>query len=449
MDKLPLRAKIYIVIIILLAIVMLLYLFTTSETHVVKINLIDLAVFYVITLFAELLPVTLPRGAKVSVGLAIWFTNIILFPPIHATIVTALAFFTALLFDKQQNLIKIAFNVSQVIITIAASSLTFQKLLYLWGNSGWAYYSSLAIIMLLCMFLNICFVMMIVALVEKNSLLRIWRENHKWEVDNFIALLFLGFFTSVIYKELGIIGVLLFTIPLFLARRSFQMYIGMRQAYRQSIESLAAAIDAKDKYTSGHSERVARYAEILAQHMGLPEERIEQLKFAALLHDTGKIGISEKVLNKPGRLDSEEFALMKKHPEVGANIIEGIKFLEDGYENILHHHERWDGKGYPRGLAGEDIPLGARIIAVADAFDAMTSDRPYRPALTYVEAYKEVLACSGSQFDPKVVDAFIKVFPDIRCEVNKVGDERELRYEELAKDTGEMLVAEGGIKDVY
>ncbi len=175
------------------------------------------------------------------------------------------------------------------------------------------------------------------------------------------------------------------------------------------LHSLTSAVDAKDAYTCGHSERVALLSRRLASESGLPEAEIERVYMAGLLHDVGKIGVPEAVLQKPGKLTPEEFEQMKKHPEIGARILQDIKQVKDILPGVLYHHERFDGKGYPSGLAGENIPLMGRILCLADCFDAMTSNRTYRKALPLEVALIEIRRCSGTQFDPRLAEAFIKI----------------------------------------
>jgi putative nucleotidyltransferase with HDIG domain len=175
------------------------------------------------------------------------------------------------------------------------------------------------------------------------------------------------------------------------------------------LHSLTSAVDAKDAYTCGHSERVALLSRHLAQQARLPEHDVERIYMAGLLHDVGKIGVPESVLQKTGRLTPEEFEAMKKHPAIGARILRDIKQIEDIIPGVLHHHERYDGKGYPAGLAGDSIPLMGRIICLADCFDAMTSNRTYRKALPLEVALTEIRRCSGTQFDPVLADAFLQI----------------------------------------
>ena len=180
------------------------------------------------------------------------------------------------------------------------------------------------------------------------------------------------------------------------------------KSYFSTVRSLANAIEANDKHTRGHCERVSKISLAIAEHMGIEGEQLEILKIASILHDIGKIGISTALLNKEEKLSEEEFEIIKKHPEIGYDILSGVEFLETSRKVILQHHERMDGKGYPQGLKGNEITLLSRIIAVADAYDAMTSSRPYRKSpLTKDEAIKELLRNKGTQFDSDVVDYFV------------------------------------------
>jgi putative nucleotidyltransferase with HDIG domain len=181
------------------------------------------------------------------------------------------------------------------------------------------------------------------------------------------------------------------------------------RTYDATLEALANALDVRDSETGGHSDRVLRYMELVIFHLGISGDDVAFLRRGALLHDIGKIGVPDNILRKPTSLSENEWATMRRHPEFGARIIAGIPFLEDVSRIVRHHHERWDGTGYPDRLAGEDIPLGARIFAVADSFDAMTSDRPYRRAMSIAAACAEIARCRGTQFDPTVADAFARI----------------------------------------
>jgi putative two-component system response regulator len=175
-----------------------------------------------------------------------------------------------------------------------------------------------------------------------------------------------------------------------------------------AIRALAAAIETRDDYTGGHVERVARYAAATGRELGLAGDELRALWLGALLHDVGKIGVSDGILRKPGSLTDEEYAEMKRHPEIGAGVMERSSFLRPGLPAVLHHQEHWDGTGYPYGLRGEAISLQGRIVAVVDCYDAIVSSRPYRHAATCAQALDEIRACAGTHFDPSVVKAFLR-----------------------------------------
>ncbi|MHB1664879.1 MAG: HD domain-containing phosphohydrolase [bacterium] len=186
----------------------------------------------------------------------------------------------------------------------------------------------------------------------------------------------------------------------------------VEEAHFETINSMSEAIEARDEYTKNHGDRLVEYATSIAAKLGLNEIAIRDIKYGAVLHDVGKIGIRDSVLNKPGKLTDEEYEEIKKHPEIGFNLLKKIKFLAPVANIVLHHQERYDGKGYPEGLKGDSIPVGSRIVAVIDTFDAMTTDRPYRKALPKEKALQEIKKCSGTQFDPIIVNVFLKIISD-------------------------------------
>lgn len=182
----------------------------------------------------------------------------------------------------------------------------------------------------------------------------------------------------------------------------------IKDSFLNSIKALAYALEAKDDYTSGHSQRVGDMAAVTAEEMGLPAEEQERIKLAGLIHDIGKIGIRGTVLNKEGRLTDDEYEEMKRHCQIGERILSPVMDDKELMQMVRNHHERYDGKGYPDGIAGQDIPIGAAILSVCDAFDAMTSERSYRSSMEIDNAFREIERCSGAQFNPEVVDAFLK-----------------------------------------
>jgi HD-GYP domain-containing protein (c-di-GMP phosphodiesterase class II) len=179
-----------------------------------------------------------------------------------------------------------------------------------------------------------------------------------------------------------------------------------QELFLETIKTLAAAIDAKDPYTRGHSDRVCSYSMAISRHLGMSQEEVFRVHIAAILHDVGKLGVRESILNKPGGLSDEEFEVMRQHPAIGAQIMSPIRMLKDIIPGIRNHHETWDGKGYPDQLKGEEIPVVARIIGIADTFDAMTTNRPYQHAMTLDYVLAKMRSMAGSRFDPVVLDAF-------------------------------------------
>jgi len=194
------------------------------------------------------------------------------------------------------------------------------------------------------------------------------------------------------------------------ATENAKLYQDIRKSLLNTVEALAVAVDAKDPYTKGHSERVARYSLLIAEEMGLSKEEIEETKIAARLHDVGKIGVNEEILAKPAPLSNKERKIVGAHPKISARILGPVDFPSNIISSVLSHHERIDGKGYPNGLSKDEIPLGASIIKVADAYDAMTADRPYREALSFEKAISELKKHSGTQFHPGAVEAFLRVY---------------------------------------
>jgi response regulator RpfG family c-di-GMP phosphodiesterase len=194
-----------------------------------------------------------------------------------------------------------------------------------------------------------------------------------------------------------------------LERRVEEATRNLEQAYTQTLEALGAALDSRDVGTESHSRRVHGYSLALAREHGLPTNQMADLAPGVLLHDIGKIGIPDAILLKPGPLTPDEWKVMRSHPEIGKRLIEKIPFLHDAIPVVWCHHEKWDGSGYPQGLAGEDIPLYARIFMVVDAFDAMTFDRPYSKAIPFEAAIAELKRCAGTHFDPRIVESFLRV----------------------------------------
>lgn len=374
-------------------------------------HVVNLLIFAVIAVASESLPVALSNGGYVSVSFAVFFAAVILFPPGVALSVAALGGLLVVRRPKYP-LFKRVFNGAQYVISLQLGAMVLSFL----GVTGFvlslrsilAYFLAAFVYMVV----NMTTVALALAFMQGKSPRAIWLGNIRWSVPNYLALSLLGLLMALIVKNYGPQGLVLLSVPLLFSRYSFQRYVDMRENYFSTIEALVKAIEAKDKYTRGHSDRVARYAVAIARELKLPEDKIECIRFMGILHDLGKIGICETILNKEECLLDNEWEVIRNHPVIGETIIKDIKFLYKIGPGVRHHHERYDGRGYPDRLQGQEIPLEARIIAVADCYDAMTSDRSYRRRRSRIEALQELSRVTGSQLDPGLVEVFCRVVPD-------------------------------------
>lgn len=277
-----------------------------------------------------------------------------------------------------------------------------------------------------------------ISLSTRAAFTAIWRQQFRWLAGHYLTLCMIGLFLAIAYTTLGWTSMLVFTLPIIMMRYTQQQYVArtedsVRELKRLNQElananqevgdasraihqlndelflTLSKIIDARDPYVSGHSAKVADYAISIAAELGLPAERITPLRQAGLLHDIGKIGISEHILHKPAKLTPEEYEQIKTHANLGAEFLETARGLRHLAPFVRHHHERWDGRGYPQGLVGEETPLEARILAVCDAVEAMASDRPYQRAMSLEEIIVEIRRGRGTHFDPLIADIFIGI----------------------------------------
>jgi putative nucleotidyltransferase with HDIG domain len=309
---------------------------------------------------------------------------------------------------RKRQPVKAVFNVAQITLSVALCVLVYRAL----GGLSLLEHE-LRLVPYLAVFVtfltvNSAVVSGVIALSEERSVSEVWRQNTRSTfVYDLLTLPFVWVFTRV-YVEFGITGTAILSIPLLGARQLYKTNYQLEKVNQELLQLMVAAIEARDPYTSGHSRRVAHYAKIIARAVGLGSKDVERISIAALLHDVGKIHEEfALILRKPDRLTPEEWAVMQTHPLKSANLVENVSQLKDVVPVVRHHHENWDGTGYPDGLAGEDIPLGARIIMFADTIDAMTTDRPYRKALGEAEVRSEFLKLRGRQFDPALCDALL------------------------------------------
>jgi HD-GYP domain-containing protein (c-di-GMP phosphodiesterase class II) len=282
----------------------------------------------------------------------------------------------------------------------------------------------------------------------KMPLSRIWSLSVSNILTGLVALVPLGWLMSEIAVKVGLWAAAMFLVPLYLARFAFSKYAETRELFFGTVQALSQAIDAKDGFTRGHADRVSRIAGAISREVGLPERQIEQIELAGLLHDIGKIGVEDRILMKPQRLEQDEQELMRRHPIYGASILEPSAALRPLVPIVLHHHENFDGSGYPEGLKGEEIPLGSRIIIVADAYEAMTSDRIYRKSIGHDRAMEQLNKYKGVQFDPKVVRALEQVVQKKGATAFEVSELPPINYETLA-ELRRRLAREPLVRDAH
>ena len=405
----PIKLYTYISFLALASITLMVYLadkFTISDY-------VLLIVFSVLSAIAETFLIPLPKVGAVSVSFALSFSAILLTDPLTAAIITALgvAFRCPYVDGKgrvhifNNPIYKTLFNISQSLINAGIAGVVYFMLDNKY-NFGFEFFNPLAatVSLMVYLFFNTLFMALLMSILLNEKVFFIWKINFLSMMINVVLVSLLGIVIAFSYDSYGTGGILLFFIPLMFARYTFKLYLDMRKNYFETLNVLVRAIEASDPYTSGHSMRVSAYAEAIAKQVGLPQNKVDLLKSAALLHDIGKIGIDKSILNKSGRLEKEEFETIKSHPEIGATIIADLSYLSNISDIIRHHHERNDGKGYPDGLSHDNIPLETSILTIADSFDAMTTNRPYRSSLSLETALQEIKDNKGTQFNPDIVD---------------------------------------------
>jgi HD-GYP domain-containing protein (c-di-GMP phosphodiesterase class II) len=369
--------------------------------------------FGVLAFLAAQFPLSLPGGTIFDLSFVITIAALIASGPGEATVATI---FAALSLRQAAHRppIRNIFNVAQLTLTAAVGGIVYVNAGGVVGASVISEVSkhtlSHVLLPLLAaaitnFFVNTLLVSVAISVSERRPLLQIWRDGYQSLIGNYSAFALLGLLMGVLKILLGWPSILLVLMPLLVARHAFKAAVTLHGAYDETVNSLIKAIDAKDPYTKGHAQRVAELAEMTGRAYGLSEERCRAIRYAALMHDIGKLGVVSKVLQKPGKLTPEEYEHMKVHPLRGVEIVGEIDLLQEVIDGVRHHHERIDGLGYPDGLVGDQIPLFARLIMVADAFDSMTSTRTYRTAKTIDEAFAELRRCAGTQFDPRALAA--------------------------------------------
>ncbi|WP_433327300.1 HD-GYP domain-containing protein [Spirillospora sp. CA-294931] len=404
MRGLPLAAWVYVCGVVVLAT----GLIATSSLQGLEWR--TLAVLAVLFFICDSAPALLNvERARVSLSFAASLAGVVLLGPVGAALLGATAVITG---QRLFAPVKRVFNGAQFALCGFAAGTVFEALggnRYTSEKTGWVehvigpFLGALATFV----FVNLALMAGVLLLSKQAAPRELLRESGQLAVGCLGYGMF-GLLIGGLWPRVDAFAAVLVLLPLFIARWAFEQTRAQQQAHAATLASLCQAVETKDYYTRGHSERVSRGSVMIAQEIGMRSDRVEAIRYAGMLHDVGKLGVPTKVLQKSGSLTEEEFAAIQLHPMRGLEIVREIGFLDEALAGIMHHHEKMNGRGYPMGLAGDEIPEFARVISVADAFDSMTSTRSYRAARTITEAVEELRRGAGDHFDPDIVEAFLR-----------------------------------------
>jgi putative nucleotidyltransferase with HDIG domain len=416
MKGLPLKLKALILMLSILTVSSILFFVQSKIMPMQFPSFLDILFFSIFLALAESFAVE-HKSIAVSASFAVHLAAVLLFKPLATVLIIILGFALRILKVNGKYIhilntpfYKTVYNYSAFIIPVLYSGWIYQKL----GGTYNAYniWSKLHLIIVfssIYFILNTLITSILFSIIKDKSVLYFFKINSRLGLLSSFAMIPFGLILAYMFEVYKFGGVLLILCPIMLARYTFYLYIQTKTQYIQTVDTLMRAMEARDKYTEGHSQRVAQIATMIAKELKYTDTQIETLHIASLLHDVGKIGVDDSILNKPGRLNEEEYEIIKSHPEIGYNILKDVKHLEPILFIIRNHHERYDGKGYPDGKAPGELGLDVFIVQLADTIDAMSTNRPYRKALTKQEMICEITKFSGTQFHPKVVQAYLNI----------------------------------------
>jgi hypothetical protein len=407
MGPLPVRARIFVGCVLLIALPLVVVASCHVRQHFVPVNFIGLGSLLVVTFSMG------SRGSRdlVTIALTSVITGATL-PLVGPWGAIVLVCSTALAYDRTP-MVKRIFNTSQMIVAVSAAAWVFH---FLGGSEIRAGVFPYILVPFVASSIVMCVVngILVAAIVHLHQdvpMRVVFQGTMAGSVLNYVGYGLFGLLLAVLWSAngagVGPAAAILVLLPLYVARWAYEQSAEQQRAYDRTVRTLIAAVETKDLYTRGHSERVSAGSVLIARKIGMREDRVGSLRYAGMLHDIGKLGVPTRVLQKTGHLSTEELATIQLHPVRGLEMVRDIDFLDEAFAGIMHHHERLDGKGYPMGLAGEAIPEFARAIAVADAFDSMTTTRSYRGARSTEAALEELIRCAGTQFDPAMVAAMV------------------------------------------
>ncbi len=418
MKGIPIKQRKFILTIYILTIISLSYSLAKGYILIDNAsNYSNIIFFIMLTALAESLTVEFKK-ISFSTSFVITIASYILFGPYQSILILFFGFlFRILKIEKKQYihvfntpLYGTIFNCCAIILPMIVGSYFY---ILCGGTFGVDDISKnliqLIIFVLIHFMINILIISKLMSIYTEKKLTFCFIENLKIGFLNSVLMMPLGVFLAIIFIKYKYSGIVFIVFSLLLVRYTLVLYSDSKSQFIDTVEALMNAIDARDQYTEGHSRRVAEISVAIGKELKYNQWSIEELNIAAMLHDVGKIGVSDAILNKPGKLTDEEFDAIKEHPEIGIKIIKDIKNIDYVYPVVRNHHERYDGKGYPDGKKGDELPLNVYIVQLADTVDAMASDRPYRKGLSESIILEEIKKYSGTQFHPKVAETYLRI----------------------------------------
>lgn len=420
MKEIPNKQKLLLITIYAITIACLIHSFNNGYMTVDFSNLGGIVFFVLLTAIAESLTIVF-NNMSFSLSFVINIICYVLFGPFKCLVIITLGYLLRIIKYNGDEYIHVfntplygtLYNCCGLILPMILSNY-----IYIFCFEYLKKYNSLGYIFLITMFSCTCFVLNVLIMslmmsvkMKKNIFICIY-NNVGMSILSVIIMIPISILIIYMFKRYSYISVFIMIFVMSLVRYTLSLYSTSKEQLTETVSALMNSVEARDKYTNGHSRRVAEISTLIAKHLKLTVWDIEKLNVAAMLHDVGKIGISDNILQKPGKLTDEEFAIIKSHPEIGMSIIKDIKNIDYAHPIVRHHHERYDGKGYPDGKKGEELSLMVYIVQLADAVDAMASDRPYRRGLPQEVIIEEIKKGAGTQFHPKVSRAYLDILEE-------------------------------------
>lgn len=395
------------------------------------VNIVGVAAFLVALEFFQ---VRVSSGHSwvptLSVDIAAW----ILFGPVAVMTIELIAVVVGDGFVRRRPVLRVLFNAGSTALAAGLAGLVYHSLPWSDRLTSPLFFLPALLSQAVFILCNTGLLILVVSLSERRHFVEVLRSIVGWHHVTGLSAAPLSAFLVFSFSFAGLWSLILFGIPVWIVSQTHRLFEGMKQAHKEVVAALTTALEADEPYTHGHSHRVANYAIQIGRRLNLSPRELETLEYAGLLHDIGKIAITNDIVCKPARLSKDEFAILSVHPSIGGEIVEKMDFLKEATDLVRHHHERPDGQGYPDGLRGGQISLGSHILNLADAIDAMCSNRPYRVAMTLEQCVAEVRRFRGSQFDDRVVDVFVKLVEQGTFQLVQQNDETAREIQRIVRE---------------